>query len=407
MPSRCRTISASAQNATPSPYERHRPRCHHACTASPSRYFSNSQPSRDFPTPAGPDTTTIRGIRRSAAAWNSSLTVRSSASRPISGASSPSTRCDPPTPASTRVARHNCSGSAFPFNRWAPASANPTPPPASRRVAASTSTDPGPATACTRAAVFTASPATIPSPTAPKVTATSPVTTPARAASPGAPASAPSAATPDTRSSAARTARSASPSVAAGVPHTAITASPMNFSTTPPYRPITVLATPKYRDSNSRTASGSRDSDKGVKPTKSQKRTAHTRRSATGSPPGPETACTTPAGPPSGGTWSASASACPQATQNRLPKTTGSPHDGQAAANGAPQSPQNRLPAPGDAPQRAHLFTWQTLVPAVDDENGQFPALPPVAETNAGCVQQPCRANAAQFVHQRLSAYQR
>ena len=69
-------------------------------------YFSNSQPSRDLPTPAGPDTSTSRGTRRSAAAWNSSLTVRSSASRPISGASSPSTRCDPPTPASTRVARH-------------------------------------------------------------------------------------------------------------------------------------------------------------------------------------------------------------------------------------------------------------------------------------------------------------
>ena len=37
-----------------------------------------------------------------------------------------------------------------------------------------------------------------------------------------------------TRSSAARTARSASSSVAVGVPQTAITASPMNFSTVPP-----------------------------------------------------------------------------------------------------------------------------------------------------------------------------
>ena len=37
-----------------------------------------------------------------------------------------------------------------------------------------------------------------------------------------------------TRSSAARTARSASSSCATGVPHTAITASPMNFSTVPP-----------------------------------------------------------------------------------------------------------------------------------------------------------------------------
>ena len=197
-------------------------------------YFSNSHPSRDLPTPAGPDTSTIRGTRRSAAAWNSSLTVRSSASRPVSGASRPSIRWAPPTPASTRVARQRTCGSALPFSRYDPASANPTAPPASRCVAASTSTDPGSAADCTRAAVFTASPATIPSLTAPSVTATSPVTTPARAARSATPTSAPSWPTALTRSSAARTARSASPSVATGVPHTAITASPMNFSTTPP-----------------------------------------------------------------------------------------------------------------------------------------------------------------------------
>ena len=74
------------------------------------------------------------------------------------------------------------------------------------------------------------------------------------------------------------------------MPHTAITASPMNFSTTPPYRPITVRATPKYSDSSSRTASGSRASDSGVNPTTSQNSTEHTRRSAAGSRPGPGTA---------------------------------------------------------------------------------------------------------------------
>ena len=114
------------------------------------------------------------------------------------------------------------------------------------------------------------------------MTATSPVTTPARAARPEIPASVPSWATAATRSSAARTARSASPSAAVGVPHTAMTASPMNFSTTPPYRPITVRATSKYRDSSSRTASGSRASASGVNPTTSQNSTEHTRRSATG-----------------------------------------------------------------------------------------------------------------------------
>ena len=122
----------------------------------------------------------------------------------------------------------------------------------------------------------------MPSLVAPRVTATSPVTTPARAARPGTPRLDPQ--VPDRRHQIqpARTARSASPSSVTGVPQTAITASPMNFSTTPPYRPTTVRATAKYSDSNSRTASGSRDSDNGVNPTTSQNNTEHTRRSATG-----------------------------------------------------------------------------------------------------------------------------
>ena len=62
MPRRWRTISASAQNATPSPYERQRPRCQSTVSTRPSAYFSNSQPRRDLPTPAGPETTTRRGL---------------------------------------------------------------------------------------------------------------------------------------------------------------------------------------------------------------------------------------------------------------------------------------------------------------------------------------------------------
>ena len=205
----------------------------------------------------------------------------------------------------------------MPFSACSPASANPTALPASRCVAASASTGPGSAAACTRAAVFTASPATIPSPAAPRVTATSPVTTPARAARPGTPASAPSSATAATRSSAARTARSASPSAAAGVPHTAITASPMNFSTTPPYRPITVRATAKYCDSSSRTASGSRASDSGVNPTTSQNSTEHTRRSATGARPR--------RGPPHGAARAPAGTAASQRARARRNGKTASP----------------------------------------------------------------------------------
>ena len=197
-------------------------------------YLSNSHPRRDLPTPAGPETTTSRGVFRSTEAWKRSFSARSSTSRPVNGASRPSARFLPPTPESTRMARKSCSGCSFPFNSKLPASSNKMEDSESLLVPASTSTVPEPATDCTREAVFTASPATMPSPWAPMVTATSPVTTPARAARSGAPTSAPSTPTAPTRSKAARTARSVSPSSATGVPHTAITASPMNFSTIPP-----------------------------------------------------------------------------------------------------------------------------------------------------------------------------
>ena len=129
---------------------------------------------------------------------------------------------------------------------------------------------------------MTRSPATMPSPSAPSVTAASPVSTPARARSSSAPTSCPSADTAATRSSAARTARSASSSVAVGVPHTAITASPMNFSTVPPYSSIRRRQMSKYRERSSRTSSASRDSESGVNPTRSANSTETRRRSAAG-----------------------------------------------------------------------------------------------------------------------------
>ncbi len=74
----------------------------------------------------------------------------------------------------------------------------------------------------------------MPSPVAPRVTATSPVTNPTRMLSPGTPRSSACAWVAAISSSPARTARSASSSMAVGTPQTAITASPMNFSTVPP-----------------------------------------------------------------------------------------------------------------------------------------------------------------------------
>ena len=111
--------------------------------------------------------------------------VRSSASRPISGASSPSTRWTPPTPDSTRVACHSSLRLGLALQRVHAGVVEPDGgrgQPMGRGV---DQTVPRLAAACTRAAVFTASPATMPSPVAPGVTATSPVTTPARSGQSG------------------------------------------------------------------------------------------------------------------------------------------------------------------------------------------------------------------------------
>ena len=141
-----------------------------------------------------------------------------------------------------RCACQRGTGSSLPLSSCVPADAYAMDASDARFVDSPTSTVPGSAADWMRAAVLTMSPATMPCPSAPMVTAASPVRTPARAASSGAPTSSPSVDTAATRSSAARTARSASSSVAVGVPHTAMTASPMNFSTVPPYSSISLPA---------------------------------------------------------------------------------------------------------------------------------------------------------------------
>src|ERR1700732_3195176 len=110
---------------------------------------------------------------------------------------------------------------------------------------------------------------------------------------------------------------------------------------------MTVSATSKYRDSSSRTTSGSRASDSGVNPTTSQNRTEHTRRSAAAGADKP-------------------GNARPHDRQNRLPGISGSPHDGQPPTL-APQSPQNRSASSSDAPHCPHLtpVSYGRLVSAV------------------------------------------
>ena len=167
----------------------------------------------------------------SAVAWNSSLSeaqlaVASDERRLERRRMRPS----PPRAATTRSARHSGTGSPLPFSSCVPASSKATAASAARLVASPTSTVPGSAADWMREAVLTRSPATIPwsgrAERHRRLAGEHPAARLERAAS--------SAGTAATSSSAARTARSASSSCATGAPQTAITASPMNFSTVPP-----------------------------------------------------------------------------------------------------------------------------------------------------------------------------
>ena len=196
---------------------------------------------------------------------------------------------------------------------------------AERMVAASTITPPTGAAPWRRAAVLTTSPATIPSPRsgrAPRATTASPVVTAARTAT----------SRPSPRSSsmvsrmrsAARTARSASSSCAVGAPKTAMTASPMNFSTVPPKLSMSALTRSWYGLRVARTSSGSARSERSVKPTRSTNSTETTFRSS-------------PAG-------TSATSDSPQSRQNRARSGFSSPQFGQTimlpAAAARPRPPR-------------------------------------------------------------------
>ena len=192
-------------------------------------YFSSSQARRLLPMPPGPVIETRRVRRSRPVVAIRSFSRRSSSSRPTNGGSGRSERPSPRRWATTRRARQAGTGAVLPFSVCWPASSKAIAALAARIVASPTRTVPGSATDWSRAAVLTRSPATMPWFVAPRVTAASPVRTPARAWIVG-----PRLATASTRSRAARTARSASSSRAVGAPQTAMTASPMNFSTVPP-----------------------------------------------------------------------------------------------------------------------------------------------------------------------------
>jgi hypothetical protein len=218
----------------PSPYGRQRPT---TTVASASTRAANSRRSRDLPIPAGPTPVTSTHRSRSAARRKRVASIRSCTRRSTSGTAEP--RVKRPLVSVSRSTCHTRSGRRLPLTVTGPCGRSRADPSTNRRVCAPTTMPPGGASAWSRAAVFTASPETNPWPAAPSAPATSPVLMPTRSSSP----------TPRSRSSsrfrpsiasristAARTARRASSSCRTGIPNTAITASPMYFSTVPPCR---------------------------------------------------------------------------------------------------------------------------------------------------------------------------
>ncbi len=124
-----------------------------------------------------------------------------------------------------------------------------------------------------------------------------------------------------------------------------MTASPMNFSTVPPYRVIRVRQVSKYRVNRSRTSSASRCSDNDVKPTRSANSTETSRSSVEGVWSARAAEAAWPGGtgdPPR---------AAPHSPQNRTPCSLAEPQVGQTRASGRPQPPQNLRPGAFAVPQ--------------------------------------------------------
>ncbi len=183
--------------------------------------------------------------------------------------------------ARTATRRVGTTGARLPFTITGASCSPVTASPTSAAVVGPSRISPGEARCSRRAARLTGSPVT--SVCRPPPVMTSPVLMPIRSFRdrPRRATSSRSRAPTSSRiSTAARTARSASSSWALGIPKTAITASPMNFSTVPPWKVITRSARRKAVSISSRSGSGSRCSPSSVDPTTSAKSTVTSLRAA-------------------------------------------------------------------------------------------------------------------------------
>src|SRR3954469_23700471 len=295
----------------PSPYGGQRPLI--TVARSPSA-TTNASTRRDFPTPPTPSTVKRCDDWSDTARSNAPVSSESSRCLPTIGASS--RRANPAAAGSTFCTRNAESGSVFPFtatgSSWSATTASRT----SWYVSAPIRISPTPAACSRRAATFTASPAAS-VPSAAPVTTTSPVLIPTRMWTRV--SIAPSSSTlrsprASLSSAAARTARSASSSRMFGIPNTAITASPMNFSTVPPWRSMTPRIASQYRVNTPCRRSGSRRSPSAVDPTMSAKRIVTVRRA-------PACGSTAKGAPHAGQNEKSSGAARPQFRQRRTAAT--------------------------------------------------------------------------------------
>ena len=226
------------------------------------------------------------------------------------------------------------SGREMPLTLTSPSDVNRNRSRASTWVRPPTTMPPGGASASNRAAIFTGSPVTRASRSTPVAVTTSPVLMPMRMASSRPDRSRNRSFRSSRRRCIARAvlmARSGSSSCATGAPNTATTASPMNFSTVPPYRPISSAIASKKGDSTARRSSGSSSDASSVDAVRSANRTVTSLRSASSAGGAPAARGVSPR-------------AAPQLPQNRFAGGFVVPHLGQVRSRLAPQRPQNRKP---------------------------------------------------------------
>ena len=179
---------------------------------------------------------------------NASPRTASSSLRPTKGVRIG--RVNAGTSGLTAISRQAASGSLFPFASIGSTASATNVSPTTLYVFAPSSTSPGAAACSNRAATLTASPVASRWSAAESTppTTTSPVLTPVRVVicTPCSRSSSSFSRSSAARSSStARTARAASSSRTTGTPNTAITASPMNFSTVPPWRSMAACAVAK------------------------------------------------------------------------------------------------------------------------------------------------------------------